>query len=90
MSLDVVVCTVELDQPIEVVGNTADYSFSGIGSGIESFTCKLDGVELQDCMYKINTLETVTQICVFAKLCRSNFWYTDKSCSRAPPIPSCS
>ena len=56
MSFDVVVCTVELDQPIEVVGNTADYSFSGIGSGIESFICKLDGVELEDCMCKITIL----------------------------------
>ena len=53
MSFDVVVCTVELDQP---VGNTADYSFSGIGSGIESFICKLDGVELEDCMCKITIL----------------------------------
>ena len=42
-------CTVELDGPIEVNGNSATYSFHGVGSGIEGFICKLNGVAF-DCM----------------------------------------
>ena len=40
----------ELDGPIEVTGNSATYSFSGVGTGISGYICKLDGVVLPDCM----------------------------------------
>jgi hypothetical protein len=44
------VCTVELDGQIEVTGNSATYSFSGVGTGISGYICKLDGVVLPDCL----------------------------------------
>ena len=44
------VCTVELVGDIEVTGDAAIYSFRGVGSGIKSYFCKLDGVLLPDCM----------------------------------------
>ena len=43
-------CSVELLKPIEVRDNTATYEFHGVGSEITSFFCKLDGVELLNCM----------------------------------------
>ena len=46
----VVVCTVELVGEIEVEINSATYSFSGVGSDITGFVCKLDGETLPDCM----------------------------------------
>ncbi|CAI8047420.1 Deleted in malignant brain tumors 1 protein [Geodia barretti] len=48
-SQSVVVCTVELVGEIEVEINSATYSFSGVGSDITGFVCKLDGVTLPDC-----------------------------------------
>ena len=45
-----VVCTVELVGQVEVNGDTATYSFTGVGSGITGYTCKLDGTTLPDCM----------------------------------------
>jgi hypothetical protein len=48
-SQSVVVCTVELVGEIEVDRNSATYSFSGVGSDITGYVCKLDGVTLPDC-----------------------------------------
>ena len=43
------VCTVELEGPIEVTGNSAAFEIRGVGSNIITFICKLDGVELPNC-----------------------------------------
>ena len=48
-SFDSVECTVVLDEPIQVNGNSASYSFTGVGSDIERFICKLNGAVLDDC-----------------------------------------
>ena len=39
----------ELDGKIEVTGSSATYSFTGVGTGITTYICKLDGVILPDC-----------------------------------------
>ena len=58
----------ELDGQIEVTGNSATYSFSGVGTGISGYICKLDGVVLPDCMlfcvvkYHDNTYSYNTQV----------------------------
>ena len=44
------VCTVEIDS-FEVAGSAAVYSFTGVGSAIRSYICKLDGDKLPDCMF---------------------------------------
>ena len=44
-------CTVELVGSIEVTGNRATFSFSGVGSGITGYICKLDGRILPDCKW---------------------------------------
>ena len=46
---DAVECTVELVGEIEVNGDTATYSFVGVGVGITGYICKLDGDILPDC-----------------------------------------
>ena len=43
------VCTVDREV-VDVDGNTATYSFCGVGFDIDSFICKLDGRILPDCM----------------------------------------
>ena len=43
-------CTVELAGEIQVERNSATYAFTGIGSDITGYTCKLDGIILPDCM----------------------------------------
>ena len=48
------VCTVQLDGQIEVTGSSATYSFTGVGSGISGYVCKMDGVILPDCMLLFN------------------------------------
>ena len=45
------VCT---DGQIEVTGSSATYSFTGVGSGISGYVCKMDGVILPDCMLLFN------------------------------------
>ena len=40
----------ELDGEIEVDGDSATYTLRGVGTGITSFICKLDGEILPDCM----------------------------------------
>ena len=54
----------ELDGQIEVTGNSATYSFSGVGTGISGYICKLDGVVLPDCMFfcVVNIMITLTPI----------------------------
>ena len=42
-------CTVELDSLIEVSGNSANFSFRGVGSEITGFACRLDGAQLLNC-----------------------------------------
>jgi hypothetical protein len=49
-------CTVEPGGEIQVNGDTATYSFRGVGSGITSFICKLDGVVLDDCSGTLTNL----------------------------------
>ena len=44
------VCTVELVGPIQVTGNSAAFDFRGVGSNILSYVCKLDGVQVDNCM----------------------------------------
>ena len=44
------VCTVELEEPIAVTGSSAAFSIRGVGSDIVGFTCKLDRVQLANCM----------------------------------------
>ena len=44
------VCTVELEEPIAVAGNSAAFDIRGVGSNIVSFVCKLDGNQLANCM----------------------------------------
>jgi hypothetical protein len=43
------VCTVELEEPIAVAGNSAAFDIRGVGSNIVSFVCKLDGNQLANC-----------------------------------------
>ena len=44
----------ELIYPIEVEGTSAAYAFRGVGADITSFRCKLDGVDLLNCMSSPN------------------------------------
>ena len=46
---EVEVCTVELVEPIEVDGNSATFTFRGVGSDITGFECKLDKAILPNC-----------------------------------------
>ena len=47
------VCTVELIGEIGVSGNSATFSFRGVGSGITRYICKLDGRVLPNCTLAI-------------------------------------
>ena len=49
------VCTVDRGV-VAVDGNTATYSFCGVGSDIDSFICKLDGAILPDCMSTMHVM----------------------------------
>ena len=53
LCIDSAVCTVEI-APVQVTGTTAIYSFTGVGSGIEGFICKLNGNTLPDCMFHVH------------------------------------
>ena len=55
----------ELDGQIEVDGNSATFSFYGVGSGIESFICKLDGVVFE-CMFHTFYQQAHTVYCIYA------------------------
>ena len=46
-------CTVDIAS-VQVTGNTAIYSFTAVGSGIEDFICKLNGDVLPDCMFHVH------------------------------------
>ena len=59
----------ELDGKIEVTGSSATYSLTGVGSGITTYICKLDGDVLPDCMLLYNAvvniwIKTFTQVLV--------------------------
>ena len=45
----------ELIGEIEVSGNSATFSFRGVGSGITGYTCKLDGIVLPNCTSDIDS-----------------------------------
>ena len=48
-ALELLACTVEINT-LEVSENVVFYSFTGVGSDIESYICKLDGVTQTKCM----------------------------------------
>ena len=39
----------ELEEQIEVTGNSAAFEIRGVGSNVIRFICKLDGVEMPNC-----------------------------------------
>ena len=45
----------ELIGEIEVSGNSATFSFRGVGSAITGYICKLDGRVLPNCMSAIDS-----------------------------------
>ena len=45
----------ELIGEIEVSGNSATFSFRGVGSGITGYICKLDGRVLPNCTSAIDS-----------------------------------
>ena len=57
---------------VAVDGNTATYSFCGVGSDIDSFICKLDGAILPDCM---STMHVMFNIILFLdERCLSSYF----------------
>ena len=44
-------CSVDLVGLVAVDGSSATVVFRGVGSGIDSFLCRLDGVTLPECEF---------------------------------------
>ena len=47
------VCSVELVGSVAVNGNSATLVFRGVGSGITSFLCKVDGIIFPECEFNL-------------------------------------
>ena len=77
----------ELIGEIEVSGNSATFSFRGVGSGITRYICKLDGRVLPNCMLAIDSY--VPQIREMIQTCPPHrFQSSDWSQYRNSPVES--